>query len=129
MEFLLLILMFYFHILDDYKLQGVLASMKQKSWWEKQDEYSSFYAKDFMMALFEHGMCWAISISMPLMFYELFINNLSRINYIFIVIVINMLCHIIIDDLKANKKKINLVTDQLLHFCQISLTWFFYFFI
>ena len=28
-----LLLMIFLHIIDDYKLQGILASMKQKNWW------------------------------------------------------------------------------------------------
>jgi hypothetical protein len=27
------------HIVDDYYLQGILASMKQKNWWTKQESY------------------------------------------------------------------------------------------
>ena len=32
---LILIGMFFLHIVDDYYLQGCLAQMKQQSWWEK----------------------------------------------------------------------------------------------
>lgn len=32
---ILLIAMLYCHILDDFCLQGILASLKQKSWWEE----------------------------------------------------------------------------------------------
>ena len=31
--------MIFMHILDDYCLQGILASMKQKEWWRKQEQY------------------------------------------------------------------------------------------
>ena len=31
--FLLMILL---HVIDDFHLQGILASMKQKEWWKKQ---------------------------------------------------------------------------------------------
>jgi hypothetical protein len=31
----LLLLMIFLHIVDDYYLQGILASMKQKEWWHK----------------------------------------------------------------------------------------------
>jgi hypothetical protein len=40
----------------------------------------------------------------------------------FIVLVINTILHAFIDDLKCNKKKINLITDQALHIIQIALT-------
>ena len=32
----ILLFMIMMHIVDDYYLQGILASMKQKSWWMKQ---------------------------------------------------------------------------------------------
>jgi len=30
-----LLCMFFLHIIDDFKLQGILADFKQKSWWKK----------------------------------------------------------------------------------------------
>ena len=41
-----------------------------------------------------------------------------------VAIMTNSTIHAIIDDLKANKKKINLVQDQIIHIIQILLTWF-----
>ena len=35
--------MLFMHVLDDFRLQGIMAEMKQKSWWEKQEEYTPFY--------------------------------------------------------------------------------------
>ena len=35
-KILLLIGMIQLHIVDDYMLQGILASLKQKQWWEKK---------------------------------------------------------------------------------------------
>ena len=45
----LLLLMIFAHIVDDYYLQGILASMKQKSWWTKQEGYKSLYKNDYKM--------------------------------------------------------------------------------
>lgn len=129
MEVFLLILMIYLHILDDYKLQGVLASMKQEEWWKKQEGYSKFYENDYVMALFEHALCWSISINLPLLFYDFFKNDLNGILTILGLIICNMLWHGCIDDLKANQKKINLVTDQLLHLVQIFVSWYIYLFV
>ena len=42
---------------------------------------------------------------------------------------VNAAIHAIIDDLKANKKKINLVIDQSLHIIQILITFIVYYFI
>lgn len=36
---MLILTMIFMHIIDDYCLQGILASMKQKSWWTEQKEY------------------------------------------------------------------------------------------
>ena len=38
-------------------------------------------------------------------------------------IIVNTVIHAIVDDMKANKKKINLITDQNIHFEQILVTW------
>ena len=35
----------------------------------------------------------------------------------------NVITHMIVDDLKANDKKINLIQDQIIHMFQILLTW------
>ena len=44
------------HIVDDYYLQGILASMKQKTWWPKQEGYRDLYKNDYKMALFIHSV-------------------------------------------------------------------------
>ena len=123
-ELILLMLMFYLHLIADYNLQGILASMKQKSWWEKQEGYNNFYNNDYIMALFEHSLCWSISINLPLLVYDLVINNSNNTLLLIAIILINTSIHLYIDDLKANQKRINLVTDQLLHFLQIVFSWF-----
>jgi len=57
------------HILDDYVLQGILAKMKQKSWWEERVSglSTSIYRHDYLVALVMHSMSWAFSIMIPLM--------------------------------------------------------------
>ena len=40
-----------------------------------------------------------------------------------VIFVLNATAHYIIDDLKANQKKISLWTDQIVHMCQIVVTW------
>ena len=114
----LLLLMVLMHIVDDYYLQGILAQMKQKKWWEKQDGYKSLYKNDYKMALIMHSMSWSIMILLPSMI-------LFNINgYILLgTFIINMLIHYHIDDLKANRGKINLILDQITHLAQILITW------
>ena len=116
-EFLILLSMIFCHIVDDYYLQGILASMKQKLWWQKQENYSDKYKYDYIIALIMHAFSWAFMIMVPLI-----ITGASEIA-ITVSIVINATIHAIIDNLKANKKKINLVQDQISHLLQIFGTW------
>lgn len=119
-KYFVLIIMFFAHIVDDYYLQGVLAQMKQKKWWEyTYKNLDDKYKKDYIMALATHAFSWAFVISIPLVIY-----NYNRAIIVFIII--NTIIHSIIDDLKANKLKINLITDQSLHFIQIITTWLIY---
>ena len=50
-KILLLLTMIFLHIVDDYYLQGWLASAKQKSYWE-QNAPDELYKHDYIMALF-----------------------------------------------------------------------------
>jgi hypothetical protein len=115
----LLLLMILAHIVDDYYLQGILASMKQKSWWTKQEGYKSLYKNDYKMALLIHSMSWSIMILLPGMFTVGIPGTV-----LFVLFVINAGLHYLIDDLKANKKKINLLDDQTFHMLQVIVTWF-----
>lgn len=122
----ILILMFFAHIVDDYYLQGWLASAKQKKWWEKNTS-DKLYKFDYIMALFCHTLSWSIMIFLPILVYSL-INNID-LNWFYLAIPINLTIHAIVDDLKANKFKINLIVDQSIHFIQIIITWIAFLFI
>lgn len=115
---LILFAMIFCHIVDDYYLQGILASMKQKAWWRKQEGYNENYKHDYIIALIMHAFSWAFMIMLPFILVD--VNQYA----IVISIAINTIIHAFIDDLKANKKRINLVSDQILHILQILLTWF-----
>lgn len=113
-----LILMIFFHIVDDFYLQGILAQMKQKDWWLKHPQYKNLYKYDYIVALFVHGFSWAFMVMLPIaIFYEF---NPSILFYQ--ALIINAMMHLVIDDSKCNKLYINLITDQLLHMGQIFLT-------
>ena len=118
--YFILVLMFFCHIVDDYYLQGWLASAKQRSWWE-QNAPRELYNKDYIMALFCHSLSWSIMITLPVFVYLIVTEMFAPL--MLLVIPVNIIIHAIVDDLKANKKKINLITDQLIHFVQIVLTW------
>lgn len=109
--------MIFFHIVDDYYLQGWLASAKQKSWWE-QNVSDKLYEHDYIWALIMHSFSWAFMIMLPIAYVQQFD---IRFNF-FILFVLNITIHAFVDDLKANKKLINLWQDQFIHMVQIMLT-------
>ena len=117
--FVLLSMMFC-HIVDDYYLQGKLALFKQRSWWEEKAP-DKMYKYDYIVGLIIHSFSWAFMVMMPVA-----VSQEFQIGSIFMVIlIINTVVHAIVDDLKANKRKINLITDQLVHVCQIIITFIF----
>lgn len=122
MKYILILLsMIFCHIVDDYYLQGWLASAKQKKWWEKNAP-DELYKNDYKMALFMHAFSWSFMIMLPLVVYA-YIGGLTlKIGTVFWYI-INLAIHAYVDNLKANKGKINLVQDQLIHLIQIVATW------
>lgn len=116
----ILLWMLFNHVLDDYWLQGILASMKQKSWWKENtntEEYE-LYRYDYIMALIMHSISWTFMIMLPAA-----VSVNFKVNGIFLcVFILNAAFHGLIDHLKANEKSINLVTDQSLHIIQILVT-------
>lgn len=121
MKILILIAMIMCHIVDDYYLQGILASMKQKEWW-KANAPNPLYKYDYLMALFMHSFSWAFSIMLiPILYILIIGGNLANALILFM---FNVVMHMIIDDAKANQKSINLIIDQSLHIFQIVVTWF-----
>lgn len=116
--------MIFLHIVDDYYLQGWLASAKQKSYWE-QNAPDKLYKHDYIMALFMHSFSWAFMIMVVPSVYTLInttnTNNVSLVIALFFLI--NLCIHMVVDNSKANLKKINLVQDQLCHLVQILVTW------
>ena len=110
-------LMILCHILDDFVLQPVcLSNLKQKRWWYEHC-YGKQYNNDYKMALLIHSLSWSIMIHLPIIFLLFPYGLLLTLS-----ILINMTIHYIVDDLKANKYKINLITDQSIHFIQIIVT-------
>lgn len=113
-----LLWMFFFHIVDDFYLQGLLISLKQKSWWE-ENAPSKVYEKDYYVALIMHGFSWAFMTMLPVAFYLHF--NIDW-GFVFI-LAFHALLHATIDNEKANEKSINLIIDQVSHLFQILTMW------
>ena len=110
------LLMIFLHIVDDYYLQGWLASAKQKKWWE-DNAPDKMYKYDYIWALIMHSFSWTFMVMLPVV---LFAKNIDYINFS-ILFILNLATHAMTDNLKANSKKINLWQDQLTHLFQIIL--------
>ncbi len=119
MEMIIILLaMIFCHIVDDYYLQGWLASAKQKSWWEKNAP-EKLYRNDYMMALLMHSFSWSFMTMLPIILYYFLNGSIETKVWIAIPYLWNMAIHSVVDDLKANKKQINLIQDQCIHLVQI----------
>ena len=62
------ILMVFMHIVDDFYLQGILAKLKQKSFWRDNtswESYTRLYRNDYIVALAAHAFSWCICIHLP----------------------------------------------------------------
>lgn len=114
----ILMLMIFCHIVDDYYLQGILASMKQKKWWN-ENAPNPLYKHDYIIALIIHGFSWTFMVMLPIAM----MFSFAPPSPFWICFLVNAAVHSFIDDLKANKLKINLVTDQALHIIQICVTY------
>ena len=143
MSILILLFMIGMHILEDFHLQGIMANMKQKDWWDKQfisetdrlegklsdeglDNYYKdmfrMYHNDYIPVLLLHGFGWSLCIHIPIIAYLFMQGTLdgSSIQWtLTAVILVQGLIHSYIDDKKANCFRINLIQDQSMHMIQI----------
>lgn len=118
----LLLLMLFCHIADDYYLQGILASMKQRKWW-RDNAPDQMYRYDWFVALLAHAFSWAFMVHLPLLLYR-YLGLIEYSGFVFLAsFIINWIIHAVVDHLKANLFKINLIQDQVFHVCQIIMTW------
>ena len=117
MNLFIILAMIFCHILDDYYLQGWLASAKQKKWCE-ENAPQKLYNHDYIMALIMHSMSWSFMIMLPIA-----ISMSFNVSILFVIVFIfNAVIHALVDNLKANKLQISLITDQLIHLLQIFVT-------
>ncbi len=118
-KLIILVSMLFCHIVDDYYLQGWLASAKQKSYWE-QNAPEKLYKYDYVAALFMHSFSWTFMVMLVPTVYDVILFGGTWYSLLFVG---NVLIHMFVDDLKANKKKINLIQDQSIHMLQVIWTW------
>ena len=114
----LILLSLLLHCIDDFVLQSAfLVNGKQKFWWRNQTS-EDLYKNDYIVCLIIHGLEWSLFTFLPILILE------ESTWFLCGIILINTIIHAYVDDIKANKKKINLVTDQVIHISQIMLTYF-----
>ena len=110
----IILAMIFMHIVDDYYLQGWLASAKQKSWW-KENAPDPLYKYDYIWALIMHSFSWSFMIMLPLAY----VNEFTVDQLFVSMFITNLVFHAVTDTLKANVKAINLWMDQIIHMAQI----------
>ena len=131
--------MLFFHIVDDYYLQGVLAKLKQKSYWTNKNNYPQEiamnpkkldkYSTDWFPALLMHSFSWSFMILLPMILFvgaSGYADSQGMYNtllyFVLGAFVVNTVIHFIVDHLKANTYSLTLVTDQMIHLLQIIVT-------
>ena len=122
LKLIILLSMIFCHLVDDYYLQGILASMKQKKWW-KENAPQKLYRNDYICALIEHAFSWTFMMILPITI--CIVLGKIEVNGVLFALLfcLNWVVHTFIDNLKANRLKINLCTDQFAHLIQIIITW------
>lgn len=124
MKAMIYLSMFLIHIIADFHLQGILANLKCKQWWE--DNYpNALYHFDWLASLVIHSFEWSCFVHIPWTIWLCINCNIDIIWYwILISVFAHTLIHAVIDHLKANKKYISLCGDQFLHILQIIIIWY-----
>lgn len=109
------LMMVVLHIIDDFHLQGILAELKQRSYWRQWGPHSR-YADDYIPSLICHGLEWSFIVHIPM----IWVYGFEPI--IFIMIIVNAVVHSTVDHLKCNEHTINLIQDQIIHMMQIAFS-------
>ena len=119
---IVLLIMFFFHIVDDFYMQGILAKLKQKTWWE-ENAPEKMYKNDYKISLAIHAFSWCVSIHIPIVAFA-YIRGLEISAVPFVInFAMQTALHAIVDTAKANDLSINLTTDQLIHAAQIVVAY------
>ena len=113
------LLMIFLHIIDDFCLQGWMASAKQKDWW-KENAPQELYKYDWLCALIMHSLSWAFMIMLPIALAQGFCIDGAFVR----LFILNSMWHAWMDHKKANAKVANLWIDQVFHISQIATTFY-----
>ena len=105
MKGFILACMLFCHVLDDFCLQQCcLSQLKTAHYWRMNLPFA-YKGKDHLMALGMHSFSWALMIMLPLTAYSLKVDGV----WFPWLYAIHGVIHFYVDDLKANKWKINLM--------------------
>jgi hypothetical protein len=115
-------IMFLLHFFADFNLQigAGLDKFKQWRWWReqiparKEAEWNQ-YKNDYKVALWIHSFQWALVTCLPLAMCRGMVYVVS--------VLAHASAHYIVDDVKANYMRINLIQDQTMHAIQVLLIW------
>lgn len=127
---IVLLAMYFLHVIEDFHVQGLLGQLKQKKTWVEycKNEPESFqrYRNDYKVCLLLHAFEWSCFIMAPMFvlmlgYYKAW--TFSIIIPLFMTLGLNIRLHYDIDDMKCNRMEISLVTDQIIHAIQIFVTW------
>ena len=66
-----------------------------------------------------HSFSWSFMIMLPPTIALMIIGGVWKP----ILLIVNLLIHMFVDNLKANEKKINLIQDQIIHVIQVIFNW------
>ncbi len=99
-----------------------MSELKQKKFWQ-ENAPNKLYRYDWLIALIEHGFSWTFMIMLPITYSMIQSTQSVNIVTYIIVFVINTIIHSVVDDLKCNRFKINLLIDQGIHIIQVIVTW------
>lgn len=66
-----------------------------------------------------HSFSWSFMIMLPPTIALMVISEIWKP----VLLIVNLMIHMFVDNLKANEKKINLIQDQIIHVIQIIFTW------
>lgn len=115
-------IMFLLHIFADFNLQigSGLDKFKQWRWWREQipaekEEKWKKYNDDYKVALWIHSFQWALVTCLPLAMCRGTVYGVS--------VFVHASAHYVVDDLKANWMRINLIQDQVFHTVQVLVIW------
>lgn len=123
-HYLFLIAMLFFHIIDDFYLQGCLAKLKRRDYWE-ENYPDDMYKRDHFTALIIHAFSWTVMVHIPALVYSIkFAGALPA--YWFLFFVLHWAIHTITDHMKANLNVISLSYDQLVHALQVVFIWLYW---